>query len=860
MNNFEWQQGDEGDWDVPESQPTPDTPKSKRRLAILAIMVLASFAAGFVIYRQVNNQLQQTETAVQSDILASHNLVQTAASSQDKELLLSVLSGRMPSWTDAQQEVLSAGVLFDRTPWGLPSASYSPMSLTIADLEADAHLSLSPDLREAELHFPLTYQFATATGISETVVLSQTAVYRQGQRNWLLSPPDSEFWGTWQTDAGERLTLIYSERDADLAAELAFDLEGLIQQICEEPDLPACAEDASYTIRLDTHPESLIEGVDSRYLDDQPYLKMPSPTLLGMPVDDLGYDALVRAYSVPLATAVIADLFDWECCRHAPIFQVLVDYQLDLMGIQPWPVTDSYFDKALRQSIGMEDVGQLWTKRQFVPVEEGWYLYAAVDFLFSQYPDLTPSKMLDALDDNASFPMWLGSTLNQTGYPVGAGAGAVDTLSRAWWRYAYTQTLLMQEKEPPPISLPEQDVLLLCASGEMFEEGTAMSLIRYHVQNKEAEELLSGNQFFLANPLLDDNGIVVQTFDLSDEGSWQTEIWRLGGGNTIFSSDDYFSFSLGQFDPSGRYAVIFTQRDDSEIPQANLLNLDSCDSDSCEVKPLSGFPYWSESGEKTIVSSTNLFDNITFMQNRRMVIIDTSLTPESNNFWLGDSQGQLPANEDERTSLGNGYAPFWLDEETIGYIRYGETDQPEVVLVSLTDGASQTALTLSDVQAVVSDEIREPESLAYVLTHPARPNFMIVVGFDVFGQEAFVFSYDLESEALALLTQASVSPYHSLGFSPNGRWLMFSGTGQTELGTAQNLHVYDLETNETQAYMAKHADFVYSPFYDWSSDGNWLLFLVDNRVLSVAAPEYEYQLVFAHEHGPCNSVAWINND
>ena len=858
MSNFEWQQED-GDWKELPPTPTPETPKSRRRFVIPLLIILALLAAAFVVYRRVDDQLQQTETAVQSNILASHNLAQNAAHAQDEELLLSVLSGRLPSWTTAQQEVLAAGLLYDRTPWGLPSASDLPSTLTLADLETDAHLLLSSDLREAELHFPLTYQFTTAPGISETIVLSQTAVYRQGMRSWLLSPPDSEFWGKWKTDEGERLTLIYSERDADLVQKLAFDLEQIVQQICAEPDLPDCAEDATYTIRLDTHPESLVDGIDRRHLpDEQPYLKLPSPTLLGLPVDEVGYDALLRAYGVPLATAVFADLFDWECCRHAPLFQVLVDYQLSLMGIQPWPVTDVYHSSALRQSINIDDVGLLWHKHQFISIAEGWQLYAAVDFLFDQYPDLSAIKMIDAIDEFSSFPVWLGNVLSQAGYPIGIGTGAVETLNRAWWRYAYTQTLLMQKKDPPPIPLPEQDALLLCASNEIFDEDTTMSLVRYHIQNSGMEELRSGNRFLLVNPLLDDNGLVLQTFDLIDEGSWQTEIWQFDNENTTFSSDEYFSFSLGQFDPTGRYAVIFTQRDDSEIPQSNLLDFDSCDAASCEITPLSGMPYWSGSGEKTIISNANIFDSPTFLQNQRMVIFDTSQQPISNDFWLGDSQGQLPAAEAEPVILGNGYAPFWLNEETIGYIRYGEDSQPEIVLASLDGNVVETVLTLTDVQAVVSDEIRGPTSLSYVLSHPAQPNLLIVVGFDAFGREAYIFTYDLQSEELALLMQSQASPYHSLGFSPNGRWLMLSGTGPNEPGGAQTLYVQDLETGQAQTYMSEYAAFVYSPFYDWSADGNWLLFLVDNRVMSVVAPEYDYQLVFAHEHGPCNSAAWIN--
>ncbi|NHZ72786.1 MAG: hypothetical protein GWP17_06855, partial [Aquificales bacterium] len=410
----------------------------------------------------------------------------------------------------------------------------------------------------------------------------------------------------------------------------------------------------------------------------------------------------------------------------------------------------------------------------------------------------------------------------------------------------------------PPRPLPAQDVLLLCMSDENYDDTTTMSLIRYDHQNNSGENLVSGNTFMLVNPLLDDNGLVVQTFDFSGIGQWHTEIWQFDGENTSFSADDYFSFSLGQFDPTGRYAVTFVSNNDQEMPQPNLIDLASCDETSCEAIPLSGLIFWSASGGQTLVSSVNLFENFAFLRNGRMVIVDTSQLPEVNDFWLGDSRGQLPAEGEAPLVMGRGYAPFWVDEETFGYIHFAEDGESAVVVDSVAGDALRTLVTLADVQELVPDPIRTPAILRYVITHPAQPNLLIVVGLDALGQEAFVFSYDLESDALVLQMQAPVSPYHSLGFSPNGRWLVLAGAGKHELGNVNTLYVHDLEKGQTQTYISEYADFVYAPFYDWSADGNWLLFLVDSRVLSMVAPEYEYQLVFAHEQGPCSSMAWIN--
>jgi hypothetical protein len=62
------------------------------------------------------------------------------------------------------------------------------------------------------------------------------------------------------------------------------------------------------------------------------------------------------------------------------------------------------------------------------------------------------------------------------------------------------------------------------------------------------------------------------------------------------------------------------------------------------------------------------------------------------------------------------------------------------------------------------------------------------------------------------------------------------------------------------AYISKNASFPLTFLYDWSADGEWLLFLVDDQVLSMAAPAYDYQRVLAHEQGNCTAVAWVNNE
>ncbi|MBE2221101.1 MAG: hypothetical protein IAF02_06150 [Anaerolineae bacterium] len=865
MSNFEWRQEDgDGDWDERPFQSAPESPKSRRRFAVVILILFALVTAGFVLYRQVNDQLQQTETAIQADILASHNLIQTAAQSQDKELLLSVLSGRLPSWTDAQQEALAAGVLYDRTPWGLPFASDSIATLAIADLETDAQLLLTSDLREAELHFPLTYQFTTTTGISETIVLSQTAVYRQGMRTWLLSPPDTEFWGNWQTNEGERLTLIYPERDKLLAEKLAFDLEQILQQLCTDPDLPDCAEDVTYTIRLDTHPESLVNAMAPRdLLDGEPYLTLPAPTLFGLPTDEAAYEALVQAYSVPLATAVFADLFGWECCLHPAIFQTLVEYQLGHMGIMAWPITTADHVQALRDGLSFSSLSDYWrTYQSDEPDTSTKFLQIAFDFMFRQYPDLSPPYLLSNIRERGDMAFWLSDGFNQTGYQLGSVPDLWQTLQSEWWQFAYTETLLAQEKEELPIPLPTQDIALACLSDENFDRETTMTLYQFNRDKESWQELMTSNSFILFDPFLDDNGLVIQSLDLDETNQWQTQIWAFDGEQTWLSSDEKMTFfSFGQFDPTGRFVITFAGENESPMMQPTLIDLQSCAESACDLLPLPGLPTWSPDGKRTLISNKNIFDagGIAFWRNGRMVIFDATQPPAYTGFWLGDALGQLPAEKAEVEVIGNGYSPFWLDNDTYGYVRqHPETGDAEVVVQSVTGDALETVVTLAEIQAKAPDKALALANIRYVITHPAHPDKLFVVALDALGQEAYVFMVDRVTGDLNLRIQSKIQLDHSLGFSPNGRWLVLTGYQDEAIGRTTNFIVLDLENNETQTYTSNLDGLTLTPLYDWSADGNWLLFVINNRVLSMVAPEYKYQLVQLHNQGYCPSIAWIN--
>ena len=176
-----------------------------------------------MIYRQVDRRVEESPTAMRADIISSHNLLQIADAEQDEELSYSVLSGSSSSWTVAQKKLFDAGLLHDRAPLGLSALELSdPVPVEEGDTLS---VNFTSDLREAEVIAKKPFNIEIGHGLSETVYLQETTIYRQGRERWLLAPPQEKFWGEQTFLRGSRLSLTTPDRDAELAGRLRTDLE-----------------------------------------------------------------------------------------------------------------------------------------------------------------------------------------------------------------------------------------------------------------------------------------------------------------------------------------------------------------------------------------------------------------------------------------------------------------------------------------------------------------------------------------------------------------------------------------------------------------------------------------------------------
>ncbi|MCP5095938.1 MAG: hypothetical protein GY943_10330, partial [Chloroflexi bacterium] len=208
----------------------------------------------------------------------------------------------------------------------------------------NVQVTLSPDFTQAELNVPLPYVYFDEAGELESVQLWQTAVYHKSAAGWQLAPPNDHFWGDDVEEVRDNLTLIYPARDAEFMQQFADELSNLLYDLCAKPSIN-CPRNFAMEIRFDHMLESVTafdrnyelisfySSVNGRYFR----FNLPSPTLIGTPIDDVGYAALAQGYKAQVAAALIAS-FDPNCCQFSTD-QTYLATQLALFDLNlPQPI------------------------------------------------------------------------------------------------------------------------------------------------------------------------------------------------------------------------------------------------------------------------------------------------------------------------------------------------------------------------------------------------------------------------------------------------------------------------------------------------------------------------------------------
>lgn len=866
MSNFDWHSEEDAGWEAELERPRPEKPRGRRPWLTMLLLLAILGGVGWLGYRQIQAQIEAQTRIVEADVLASHELVLAATAVNDSELLRAVLSGRDDEWVTVQEALAAGGAWLDRGGLALRLQ---------ADAVSAPRVVLAPDFNAAEVTFARAYAVNGVDGVTETVVLTQTAVYRRGSQRWLLAPPDTDFWGTLNSSRGRYVTLHFWDRDEAWGERLANDLERTVIELCLHVDGVTCEDDLHLVVRLERDAAALRLLLDPTYAWQRRdlFLDLPALTLLGMPADEAAYQAVFQAYARQVAAAVLTHLADYECCENAPFYRALLDYQLSQIGLATWPVTGVDYARLFIEKPDLGTFIPRWrdTDLQLLADEDGWLVYAMVDFMlraghaqFAQAADTrkTALALQAGMAPGQSFISWLDGQ-----FPAAGGrtlTASLDALSREMWQYAYAQTLMTDRVAERPF--PDADVALLCVAEDSDDMQVYQVALPLGEGEMPAAFELPGFAYGL-NRLSDGDGLFFSLANF-DGDVWQVGRWRDGAARILASSSGLF-VSLGQINPAGTRIVMFTAEDpQGEEIELALLDPTQCDGETCALLPLAGMPAWAPDGQHSMLaafSTEDLFQTALPYRDRWGMLdqLAAPLTGLETELWLADGNGQLldPAPEGWA-----GYAPFWVDDETFGFVRFDAAGAPEVVLGEVGRVAVETAVTLADLLPHLPPAQADPRELAiyYVATHPAQPRQLFVVLLDTMTQQALVTRVDLQSGDVTLLLQSSYAGGHALGFSPDGRWLLLAGATVNDLPAQQPAGVsetllYRLADGVTRRYLQDSPIYFFGfSGFDWSAGGDWLLLnLGQNIPLALIAPDDDYVYVPPLDLRQCLSSVWM---
>lgn len=882
-DKFDWRTEEDeraqSSWDEPIDDKPAGPPRRRPPWRLIAVISVLAVMAGAIVWWRVDKRIDETMQAVRTDVVASHNLVQRAVADGDEEIFRSFLSGRDPAWTEGELEVFRRQLFADRSPLGLiPAEGSLPAILSsageeIAAGERPAAIELSPDFNEAIVTINQPYQ----TEDGDTVVLEQTAVYRRGDNRWLLAPPLDEFWGEWVTSEGAYLNLIYPARDETVGARLAADLDAEIGRMCDTLEDIDCSADLHLTARLDTDPATLASlsrllGPLRRAREREDILELPAPTLVGLPVEadeaasDAGYAALRDGYARHLLSAVIAQAVGWDCCDEEVLFDLLLEYQLGELGLLAWPTGEDDYRRVLDDQLRLSDLNFIMRGREPAEFsdEQLWIMRTTVDFLAKGLPGVSVAGMQRMLQGTRTSNQFLnGVLLSSNSTEKGALPPNLDS---ALWLYATGRTISQTDEPIPPA---DEELYLACQAVD-GNQGTDLSrLLRYGRDNNQWAELYNRQGFIWMSALPDPGMMLVQEFDFNSE-SWQTNIWRDGGLTPAYVGEDTnFSISFGETDPAGRQLITYAFDDAQESVQAFKIDLADCD-DGCATAELPGLPAWSPDGAWAIYAGSGdsqfFAENTIIASNQRYILLDSS--GEFGEFPLTLGPGDAGPESAELMPVATGHSPFWIDDRTFGYIRrldmseFQPRGHEDIIFTStLDDPTPHKLLSASDLAQFLPDENRlRRMTIAYVATHPDMPRLLFITVLDELDRRAFVFSYDLDEGMAQLRMDLLYNLGHSLGFSPDGRYLVLTGQDRDDFTSGDDsavLLLHDIAANRTIPFMIRLPYFLPSVVYDWTEDGRRLAMVLDDNLVGLFAPQEGHTEMLAHGYGACTSVAWL---
>ena len=301
MARFEW----ETEEDAEEIDLIPESTPSRRRRRALIVLTILFAVVALTTYWQLSRNVEARENLVEDDVSLAFELWTQAVALADLDVLNTLLIGSEAIWASSQRRMLAAGITLDRKMLGI-----SLQELEADHRFADAKIDLSPDWQAAEITFELEYHLDRGEDVRKAIRLQQALSFKRVNGRWFLAQHDDAFWGAWEREEGKLLTIEFRQRDEDFANDLKRDLESDMVDACGRlAESGRCPEDAHVALRLESDPRILerLSKHDVPLLDGRTFL-LPSPTLVGVPTDRVGYGALYSSLAGRVLEPFVASL------------------------------------------------------------------------------------------------------------------------------------------------------------------------------------------------------------------------------------------------------------------------------------------------------------------------------------------------------------------------------------------------------------------------------------------------------------------------------------------------------------------------------------------------------------------------
>ncbi|MCP4362056.1 MAG: hypothetical protein GY796_28935 [Chloroflexi bacterium] len=375
--SFDWQTEETIQWDeeAEETPPPKSQPSKPRRRWPWLILILVIFLSGGMggVYWSLTQRVEELSEDVGDDLIASYAVIEDAANAQDPELFATFLSGKDAEWALAWEQLVSEGDYQNRQLFGLDWQPVEPVTAVISH-------TINPQFNAAEIVTEHDYSYSIGNGYTETVQLRHTVVYRLGPDRWLLAPPEDEFWGPTIAKDGYYVSLTFPERDQEIARRLALEFNSKTAELCVQSTFE-CPEGFHWQVEFLTDPALLSSQADAvAYVDGEWRLRLPTPTLVGLPQDEAGFQAMARGYTVQLINPMmqkLSGIADWS---EGAFSQAWLDWYLERLALRPYPLLPSNRQTLAEQGTTLQSGAQFWNSGEDATA----LTYAIIQFLIEE--------------------------------------------------------------------------------------------------------------------------------------------------------------------------------------------------------------------------------------------------------------------------------------------------------------------------------------------------------------------------------------------------------------------------------------------------------------------------------------------